>query len=287
VDARVPIMQLKLVKSFWGMDSPLYQSLADKMRHIASAGYVAVEGQHLNLGAADEFVALCREYKLEYVAMILTDAADNSVAGHLADMHRKAEAVKAYEPMQINMHSGRDCWTFAEQEQFFTEALELEHKLVLPISHETHRSRAMFTPWATAALLRRFPELHITADFSHFVNVSERLLEDQAENMALCISRTRHVHGRVGHEQGPQVNDPRAPEWARHLAAHETWWDEIVRARLAAGAEYFTFNPEFGPPTYMNTQPYTQQPVADLWEVCHWMAQRFAQRFVGLCGEET
>ena len=143
----------------------------------------------------------------------------------------------------------------------------------------------MFTPWTTAALLRRFPELHLTADFSHFVNVSERLLDDQADNLALCIARARHVHGRVGHEQGPQVNDPRAPEWHTHLALHEAWWDGIVRTRQRAGAATFTFNPEFGPPAYMMTLPHTQQPVTDLWDVCLWMANRFKQRYLSLLEE--
>ena len=274
-------MKLKLVKSFWGMEG----ALREQMLRIAEAGYGAVEGQHLSLGTAANFLALRREFKLDYVAMVLTEAPDNSVAAHLADMHRKAEAVRRYEPLQITMHSGRDCWTFAEQEEFFTAALELEQRLGLPINHETHRSRALFTPWTTAALLRRLPELHLTADFSHWVNVSERLLADQTDNLALCIAHARHVHGRVGHEQGPQVNDPRAPEWAIHLALHEAWWDEIVLARWRAGATTFTFNPEFGPPTYLPTLPYTQQPVVNLWEICLWMADRFKQRYSSLTAD--
>src|SRR5262249_16282785 len=159
---------------------------------------------------------------------------------------------------------------------------ELERRIGLEINHETHRGRPMFTPAATARLLREFPQLHINADFSHFVNVCESLLEDQGEDMRLCISRARHVHGRIGHEEGRQVNDRGAREWERHVAAHEGWWEEIVRARLRAGAELFTFNPEFGPPNYMPTLPYTAQPVSDLWEVCLSVARRFETLFHGL-----
>ena len=36
--------------------------------------------------------------------------------------------------------------------------------------------------------------------------------------------------------------------------------------RRAAGAELLTFTPEFGPAPYLQTLPYTQQPVADAWE---------------------
>ena len=38
-----------------------------------------------------------------------------------------------------------------------------------------------------------------------------------------------------------------------------------------------TFTPEFGPPGYMPTLPYTKQPVADLWELNAWMARRFVR----------
>lgn len=266
-------MQLKLVKSFWGMDG----TLPAKMQRIAEAGFVAVEGRPAGIGTVEEFMPLRREFNLEYIPMILTEGA--TLDAHLTDFRAKVDEALRYEPLAITAHSGKDSWTFAQQKIFFTEALEIERRISIPINHETHRSRAMFTPWTTAALLREFPELHINADFSHWLNVCESRLEDQADNLAWCISRTRHVHGRVGHEQGAQVNDPRAPEWAEYVALHEAWWDEMVRTRQAAGAACFTFNPEFGPPNYMPTLPHSQQPVADLWEVCVWMAERFAARF--------
>ena len=266
-------MKLKLVKSFWGMDG----TLREKMQRIAEAGFVAVEGRPAGIGTVEEFMPLRQEFNLEYIAMVLTEGA--TWQEHLADFRQKVEEALHYEPMQITAHSGKDSWSFERQKVFFAEALEIEDRIGIPINHETHRSRAMFTPWATAALLREFSDLYINADFSHWLNVCESRLEDQAENLALCISRTRHVHGRVGHEQGAQVNDPRAPEWQEHLALHEAWWEEMVYASLASGAAAFTFNPEFGPPPYMPTLPHSQQPVADLWEICVWMAQRFAARF--------
>ncbi len=269
-------MELKLVKSFWGMEG----SLPNKMRRIADAAFAAVEGRPAGIGPVEEFMPLRKEFQLDYIAMVLTEGA--TLDAHLADFRAKVDEALRYDPSSITAHSGKDSWSFAQQKIFFAEALEIEQQIGLPINHETHRSRAMFTPWTTAALLREFPALHINADFSHWLNVCESRLEDQTENLALCIARTRHVHGRVGHEQGAQVNDPRAPEWAEHVALHEAWWDEMIRARLHAGAATFTFNPEFGPPHYMPTLPHSQEPVADLWDVCVWMAQRFAARFLQL-----
>jgi hypothetical protein len=97
--------------------------------------------------------------------------------------------------------------------------------------------------------------------------------------MALCVKRARHIHGRVGHEEGPQVNDPRAPEWHTPLLAHEAWWKAIIAEHRKAGASHLTFTPEFGPPNYMPTLPYTCQPVSDLWDVCLFMAERFRTLF--------
>ena len=269
-------MQLKLVKSLWGMEG----ALEEKVRRIAEAGYAAVESQVPDDHQIDSLMRLLGEYRLEFVAMVITEGP--GCEDHFTSFRVKIERARRTAPLSINVHGGKDWWPFDQQKAFYAEALEIERKIGIEVNHETHRGRPMFTPSATARLLHEFPSLHINADFSHFVNVCESLLEDQTEEMALCISRARHVHGRVGHEEGPQVNDPRAPEWSRHIAAHEAWWDEIVRTRLKAGAEYFTFNPEFGPPNYMPTLPHTCQPVADLWDVCWYMARRFEKRYHGL-----
>jgi sugar phosphate isomerase/epimerase len=271
-------MKLKLVKSFWGMDG----TLEENVRRIAEAGFAAVEGQPPAGEDGERLKRLLGEYKLEFIPMVITEGADCDE--HLASFRTKLERARTFEPLKITVHGGRDWWPRETQRRFFENALEAASRIGAEVNFETHRGRPLFTPAATASLLREFPELHINADFSHFVNVCESLLEDQTEAMAVCIARSRHVHGRVGHEEGPQVNDPRAPEWARQLAAHEAWWDRIVRARLTAGAECFTFNPEFGPPTYMPTLPYTNQPVADLWAVCLWMARRFEMRYAALVG---
>lgn len=263
-------MKLKLVKSFWGMTG----TLEENMRQIAAAGYHAVEARVAGIDDLRLFTRLREELQLDFIAMALTEGED-----HLADFRAKVDEAREMGAMAVTSHVGKDHWSFERKRAFFAEALEIEARAGIPINHETHRGRAIFSAQTTAEILRAVPELYINADFSHFVCVSESLLEDQAEDLALCISRARHVHGRVGYEEGPQVNDPSAPEWAAHLAAHEAWWDEIVRTRLRAGADVFTFNPEFGPPNYMPTLPHTGQPVADLWTVCLWMAKRFEARY--------
>lgn len=99
------------------------------------------------------------------------------------------------------------------------------------------------------------------------------------EIIKLCAQRCIHLHSRVGYEQGPQVSDPRAPEYEAHLLAHERWWDIIWKTQKDNGHLMSTLTPEFGPPEYQHTFPFTKTPVSDLWEICTWVHNRQKERF--------
>jgi hypothetical protein len=126
--------------------------------------------------------------------------------------------------------------------------------------------------------LQKHPELRVTFDVSHWCNVSESLLSDQQETIDLTLPRVDHVHARIGHPEGPQVNDPRAPEWDDAMKAHFAWWDKIVEFKKQQG-DTLTILTEFGPPTYMPTLPYTQQPLSDQWAVNVFMKDTLRKRY--------
>jgi hypothetical protein len=90
----------------------------------------------------------------------------------------------------------------------------------------------MLCTQVTRDLCREFPDLKLTADLSHFCVVAERVFAaddaDWAAVMEQVASHTIHIHARVGYAQGPQVSDPRAPEFAATLERHEAWWDQIL-----------------------------------------------------------
>jgi hypothetical protein len=156
---------------------------------------------------------------------------------------------------------------------------KLEAKGGVAIAHETHRGRILFNPWTTSRLLTRFPDLKLCCDFSHWVCVCERLIEDQIGIIRQCADHCLHLHARVGYEQGPQVPDPRAPEYQRHLEAHEAWWRLVWEAQAKRGFRVSTLTPEFGPPDYQHTLPFTRTPVSNLEEICDWQARRQAENF--------
>jgi hypothetical protein len=102
--------------------------------------------------------------------------------------------------------------------------------------------------------------------------------EDQQGRVQRAIEHSLHIHARVGHPEGPQVTDPRAPEWRQAVEAHLEWWQKILQQRALAGAKTLTICPEFGPPGYMVVQPYTRQPIADLREVNLYMKDLLKER---------
>ncbi|MFC4101670.1 hypothetical protein [Paenibacillus xanthanilyticus] len=79
------------------------------------------------------------------------------------------------------------------------------------------------------------------------------------------------------HPEGPQVPHPGAPEYRQELDLHLRWWRAILNRQASEGAAQATFTAEFGPPGYMHTLPFTNEPVADLWEVNRWMAEQVSE----------
>lgn len=253
--------KLLVFRALWGMTGPL----PEQIERVAAAGYDGFECWPRQWTVTrDEFVSRAARAGLKMIvgALIVTKEEIEPALMELA----------AFDPARINLHSGRDNMTRDEACAFFEESLRVEEKISIPVGHETHRGRILFTPWDTAHYLKQFPALRITADYSHWVNVCERLPEDEATAIALANQRAVHIHGRVGYEEGPQVPDPSAPEYAHQLAWHEKQWQQIYANQQQA--EFVTFTPEYGPPNYLHTLPHTHVPVADLWNVCLWGAQR-------------
>jgi hypothetical protein len=157
--------------------------------------------------------------------------------------------------------------------------MELADKQGLELCFETHRSRSLFNPWVTQRLVRALPELKLTADFSHWCVVCERLMDTELDVIEAIAPQVVHIHARVGYDQGPQVPHPAAPEYAGVLQAHQRWWESIWRAQLAAGREVSSMTPEFGPDGYLHQLPFSGEPVADLWQINDWMRQCERQHF--------
>lgn len=276
--------RLLVFRSLWTNGFDLDAALED----CRGSSFDGVEGPvPEEASARKEFLAKLANGGVPFIAEITTGGgyvpSTRSLARHLDDFARKAEAAKEAEPLFVTVLGGSDSWQTPLSVEFFGHALEIAHDLDLPVSFETHRSRPTFSPWSTAELLEQLPAMKLTCDFSHWCCVCERLvLDEEPELLKQIARRAHHFHARVGYEQGPQVPHPAAPEYAPALTAHEAWWKVIWQTQLAAGRDVITATPEFGPDGYLHTLPFTDAPVASLDEINGWMAARLRERF-SLC----
>ena len=238
-----------------------------------------------------EWQELLKVHDLKFIAESTTGGDRNSpkdwwiarpektVDDHLSDLKWTVDHAQEMDALFVSTMCGYDAWSWQQNLDFFGQALELEKVSGIPISFETHRGRSLFNPWVTRDLLQEFSTMKLTCDFSHWVVVCERLLDSEWEILELCAERAHHIQCRVGYPQHAQVSDPRAPEYQMALEAHERWWDLIWQAQARRGMQQTTMMPEFLWDGYMQTLPYTQQPVADLWDITCWMANRERERF--------
>jgi len=209
---------------------------------------------------------------------LLTGGSDRLPSKHKVQFTEAIERAISMNPIYINCHSGKDYFEFEENLSILQASIDLSQKSGIPLYHETHRGRSLFAAPVTRKYIDKLPDLKLTLDISHWCNVHESLLQDQPQNITEALKRTEHIHARVGHAEGPQVNDPRAPEWQETFNAHLKWWDEVVERKTNEGKPV-TILTEFGPPNYLPTLPYTQQPIADQWAINAYMMRFLRNRY--------
>lgn len=268
--------QLKILATNWGFAG----TLDDYCAKVQKEGYDGIEiwWPSEKKGQEELFTAL-KKYKLE--VGFLTAGHESDFKQHFETFTKMIDAAAnntVQRPLYINCHSGRDYFSFEHGKAFIDYTTELHKTTGIKICHETHRSRLMYAAPVARNYLEKIADLRFTLDISHWCNVHESLLADQQDTIDLVLPRVDHVHARVGHPEGPQVSDPRAPEWEDAVKAHFAWWDKIADMKKQQG-DTLTILTEFGPPTYMPTVPYTQQPLADQWAINAHMMKTLRARY--------
>lgn len=271
---------LKLTVQFfcprWGQEHETYDAFC---RKVKDAGYDGIEAPVPDDEREKEAMmnALSR-YDLLLVGQYY-QSFEKDFQQHIAAYEKHLRNLMEAKPVKIDSQTGKDYYSFDQNKALFDLAEKLSAEYGIPVAHETHRNKALFSAHNTQSILEQVPQLSITADFSHWCTVAESLLEDQADALALACRRAIHVHARVGHEEAPQVNDPRSPEWERQLNAHLRWWDAILEHHRERGASTMTVTPEFGPLPYMPAMPYTREPLASQWDINIHMMHLLKQRY--------
>lgn len=267
-----PGFRLLVLATSWGST----ETMDAFCKRAKDAGYDGIEVWWKDDDAL--FTALDK-YKLE-VGFLCTGNG-NEYTKHAESFEAALTAATTQQrkrPLYINCHSGKDYFSFEQNSRLIDITTRISQQTKIPVYHETHRSRMLFAAHVARQFIEAKPALRLTLDISHWCNVHESLLQDQQETVSMALARAGHIHARIGHPQGPQINDPRAPEWEQAVKAHFAWWDEIVQQKQAKG-ETLTVLTEFGPVDYMPSLPYTRQPLADQWDINVHMMKLFKSRY--------
>lgn len=271
--AAVPGFELLILATNWGYEGSWDQFCSK----IKSLGYDGAEAWYPgDEKKRKEFLTAFETHNLKFGFLI--GGSDRDPSKHLQQFKASLDAATAIKPLYINCHSGRDYFSFDQNKAFIDLTTDATNRTGVPIYHETHRSRILYSAPVAREFMEKLQSLRLTLDISHWCNVHESFLDDQQETVALALSRTGHIHARIGHPEGPQVSDPRAPEWQKAVQAHFAWWDKVVEQKKKEGKR-LTILTEFGPADYMPTIPYTRQPVANQWEINKHMLDTLRSRY--------
>ncbi|HKG08537.1 MAG TPA: TIM barrel protein [Pedobacter sp.] len=269
-------MEIKILSPLWGNEQPDLQAF---LKRVVDAGYDGIDtwipedkdNQSILLDYLDSHDI--------YLVAHQHEASGATFQKFCRSFTSQLDKCAALKPRLINSHTGRDHFSIQQFLDLIALADDFSAKTGITVLHETHRGRMGYAPQMTAELFRRNAEFLLTADFSHWTCVTESMLENFGDILKKAISRSRHIHARVGFEQGPQVPDPRAPEWQYAVSKFLGWWDEVITTNKQLGREIMTITTEFGPIPYMPTIPFSNQPVADQFEINCFMKDLLRQRY--------
>ncbi len=275
-------MQLKYICPFWGLG---HMSAPGFIEKVNASGYDGIE---IDIPRSASFEEALLE-KIEevrttkefiFVAQQWLPSETETFNEYRQRYTSRLQQIISLEPDFINSHTGKDFFSFDENCMLLDIAMDLSAKSGIKILHETHRGRFSFHAHSLLPYLIKFPALELVLDVSHWCTVSESLLQDQQQVIDAIIPHVAHIHARIGHEQSPQVNDFRAPEWNNHVETFMQWWEQIITHQKQNGKPQFTICPEFGPAPYLPTQPFTNEPLANQWELNVAMMQMLKNRFL-------
>ena len=261
----------------WGREE---QPFAEFCKDVKYAGYDGVELPFpLDPKLRDSMANQLGQSGLKHIAQ-QWETVNPDISVHLREYENHIRSLALTQPEFISSQTGLDWFSFEQNMQIIALADKLSRELSVKILHETHRSKMMFAAHVTRPFLEALPNLRIVLDISHWCNVAATLLEDQEESVSLAISRTDHIHARVGFGEGPQVPNPLAPEWKVALQRHLSWWDTVVERARREDRKTLTITNEFGPFPYMPIEPYTAKPIADQWSINLEMKELLKKRYL-------
>lgn len=270
-------MKLLTLCPHWGStDLPL----EDFFIKIKESGYDGIDTwMPEDVNERKKLIGLLDEYQLVIVSH-QHQAKGNTIEEFCKSLEYYLSVSMECNPLLINSHSGKDYFSLDDQLKVIDTVEEFSIKNNIIIAHETHRGNIGYSPYNAMDLFKQRPKMKITADFSHWVCVTESWLENSTAILKEAIKRTRHVHARVGYPEGPQIPDPRLEAWSEPVKFFMGVWKSIFDYQKSINAKFLTITTEFGPPPYMWTNLEDNSAITSQWEVNCYMKDLLRENLI-------
>jgi len=251
-------MKIPILCPLWGHEHLPLKFFLDR---ILDAGYDGIDTWIPKLKAEQRILnSYLEKYNLFYVAH-QHQAEGSTFQKFRSSFSKNLLACIDFKPILINSHTGRDYFSKSQNLILIEDSLEFSAKHNVKVCHETHRGRFGYSPMVMQEYLLKNKDFELTADFSHWVCVTESMLEHFSRPLNQAIKRSRCIHARFGFQQGPQIGDPGDPQWADVIQIFLIWWDKIVEVNEKLATAVLPITTEFGPPPYMPKISFTHSPL--------------------------
>ena len=269
-------MELILYCPLWGMEG---SKLEDSLAQIKKAGY---DGAEIAIDPdVDNIKSIHEAFNNIGLRMVVQHpfAKGETFSAYRQDFLTKLMALTSLRPDKINCHTGRDFFSIAENLALVVEAKKISETTDISILHEIHRGRFTYSPALIDEYLEYGFNIPFTADFSHWCVVSESLLENFEPILQKVFPYCHHIHARIGDAQSPQVNHPGSGENRYAVERHTQWWHAIYLEHKKRNQKELSITCEFGPIPYMSLLPFTDQPIANQWDINLFMKDYLTKTF--------
>ncbi len=239
----LPDPQLRVYMNLMALDSMgLRNSFHQRLETISAAGFSGVQFATI---ADREELDLCTSLGLRVAGSGRINLPEESLP------FAERMAGDGYEC--ATLHVGWGLEDDDEAAHLIESVLKAAQRWRIPLYLETHRATIFQDMWRTVGFVRRFPEIRINGDFSHWYTGQEMVYGGFEKKFAFIrpvLERVRFLHGRIGNPGCMQVSVEPDAEYVGHFK--QLWtaaFRHFLRAARRGDAIYFV--PELlGPDIY-------------------------------------
>jgi sugar phosphate isomerase/epimerase len=171
----------------------------------------------------------------------------------------------------LTVHVGWGMEDNLEVDQLAASVIEASRQHRIPLYVETHRATILQDIWRAVQLVKRFPELEINCDFSHWYTGLEMVyggFEKKVEFIRPVIDRMGFIHARIGNPGCIQVDIGDGDSATRPYVGHFcTVWTQVFAAYLSKPATHrFCFATELLGPEIYYARVFNGKEESNRWE---------------------